>query len=137
MTPEQYPDLQAELIAGHPISGAYNVDDQIAADQINALDVTRTRANMTGAEILETADPTEYAALTADKKAQFLSFTSGNETINPEAGGIAQQIIVDIFGGGSATVTALSALRQETISRADELGFGAVVIGDIQNARAL
>lgn len=137
MTPEQYPDLQAELLAGHPVSGAYNADDQLAADQINALDVTRIRSNMTGAEILAATDSTEYAALTDAAKAQFLSFTSGNENIDPAAGGIAQEIIVDIFGGGSTTVTTLGLLRQESISRATELDFGFVIIGDIQNARAL
>ena len=137
MTPEQYPALQAELLAGHPISGAYDADDQLAADQINALDVTRIRANMTGAQIIEATDTAEYAALTDPKKSQFLAFVAGNETINPESGGIAQEILVDIFGGGSATITALSALRQETISRATELDFGLVIIGDIQNARAL
>ena len=137
MTPEQYPALQAELLAVHPVSGAYNADDQLAADQINALDIDSVKQNMTGAEILAATDSTEYAALTADKKAQFLSFTSGNETINPAVGGIAQEIIVDIFGGGSVTVTTLNLLRQETISRAAELDFGFVIIGDIQNARAL
>ena len=29
--------LKAELLAGHPDTGAYNVDDAIAADEINAL----------------------------------------------------------------------------------------------------
>ena len=137
MTPDQYPALKAELDAGHPVSGAYNADDQLAADQINLADVSRIRSNMTGAEILAATDTTEYAALTDAAKAQFLSFTSGNDTIDPAVGGIAQEIIVDIFGGGSVTVTTLGLLRQETISRATELDFGTVIIGDIQNARAL
>jgi len=119
------------------VSGAYNADDQLAADQINALDVSRIKANMTGAQIIDSVDSTEYAALSDNKKAQFLSFTSGNETINPAQGGIAQEILVDIFGGGSVTITTLGLLRQETISRATELDFGFVIIGDIQNARAL
>jgi len=92
---------------------------------------------MTGAEILAATDSTEYAGLSDAKKAQYLSFTSGNDTIDPAAGGIAQEIIVDIFGAGSVTVTTLALLRQETISRAEELGLGFVIIGDIQNARAL
>ena len=137
MNPSQYAALQTELLASHPITGAYNADDQLAADQINALDITRIKANMTGAEIIEAVDSTEYAALTDPQKANFLSFTSGNETINPQAGGIAQEILVDVFGGGSVTITTLGLLRQETISRATELDFGFVIIGDIQNARAL
>ena len=131
-----YVALKAELDAGHPVSGPYSGDDQLAADQINALDVTRIKAKMTGQEIREAADPTEYAALTDIKKDQWLSYTSG-ALMDPKVGGIDQQIVVDIFGGGSATVSALSTLRQETISRATELDFGFVIIGDIQNARAL
>lgn len=30
-------ELKAELLAGHPDTGAYNVDDTIAADEINAV----------------------------------------------------------------------------------------------------
>lgn len=32
-----YPALKTELTAGHPVTGAYNADDQLAADQLNAL----------------------------------------------------------------------------------------------------
>ena len=44
--------LAAELAAGHPTSGAYSADPQLAADQINAKDQTRIRASMTGATAL-------------------------------------------------------------------------------------
>ena len=32
-----YSGLQAELLAGHPNTGAYNADDALAADELNAL----------------------------------------------------------------------------------------------------
>ncbi|MGI9202661.1 MAG: hypothetical protein ACR2Q3_01555 [Woeseiaceae bacterium] len=32
-----YLALKAELLAGHPSTGAYNADDQLAADELNAL----------------------------------------------------------------------------------------------------
>lgn len=35
--PFDYPALQAELLAGHPVTGAYNIDDQLAANELNAL----------------------------------------------------------------------------------------------------
>lgn len=39
-----YPALAAELAAGHPDTGAYNVDDQLAADELNAENRTRNRS---------------------------------------------------------------------------------------------
>ena len=40
-----------------------------------------------------------------------------------------------VFGGGSATITALQALRVEAVSRAVELGLGTIYPGHVQNAR--
>jgi len=132
-----YTKLKNELAATHPITGAYNADDQLAADQLNEKNITRVRLSMSGAEVLLATDVAEYTALaTPDLKDQWLSFTS-HDHINPEIGGIAQQIVVDIFGGASVTVANLASLRDETISRAEELGLGKIIIGDVQNARAI
>ena len=133
---EDYPNLRTELDGSHPVTGAYNVDDLLAVDELNLKNITRIRASMSGQELLEATDSTEYAALTDAAKSQWLSLCA-QDTVNPEAGGVVQQIVVDIFGGGATTVTTLAAARQETISRAEELGFGTIVIGDVQNARAL
>lgn len=37
MNNDQYLILKTELLAGHPITGAYNADDALAADQLNAV----------------------------------------------------------------------------------------------------
>ena len=69
-------DLQAlrtELDAGHPVTGAYSVNYAVAADQINALNITRIRATMAGSELLDATDPTEYNAKTDAQKSQWLS----------------------------------------------------------------
>ena len=131
-----YQALQTELAGSHPISGAYNADAALAAAQINALDIVRIRASMSGQELLEATDSTEFGALSDAKKSQWLALT-GHDAVNPEAGGVAQEIVVDIFGGGSTTVTALGTLRQETVSRGVDLGFGYVTPGDVEFARAL
>jgi len=132
-----YVALKAELDGAHPITGVYDANDALARDELNALNIVRIKANMTGAEIIEATDTAEYTALLDDQKNRFLTFTSGNETINPELGGIAQEILVDVFGGGSNTIVALGALRNETVSRASDIGLGPVNLGDVQNARAL
>ena len=108
-----YVALKTELDTGHPETGAYNIDDQLAADELNALNIERIRAEMTGQEIREAADITEYGLLSDIKKDQWLSYTSGS-LMNPKVGGIDQEIVVDIFGQGSDTVINLNSLRNET-----------------------
>lgn len=132
---DDYPLIQAELVAGHPDTGAYDADDQIAADQMNAMNRERIKASMTGAEIFDETDPAELLALTSEKRREWYGFCAINSH-NPEVGGLAQQVVTDIFTGG-VTTSNLDAARRVPISRADELGFGVIRIGDIQNARAL
>lgn len=127
--------LAAELTTStHPITAVYNVDNILAAAELNDNNITQIRAQMTGQEIREAADPTEYSALTDIKKDQWLSYCSGS-VMDPKAGGIDQQIVVDIFGGGSVTVTTLSTLRNETVSQSTLLGFGTVHEGHVAEAR--
>ena len=130
-----YAALTAELAAGHPSTGVYSADAQTAANEINAANITRIKASMTGEEVFQATVMSEYKALGADKKAQWLAFTN-RDSINPEAGGRAQEIVVDIFGAGSQTVAALAAARNETVSRATVLGLGRVRAGDIIVARS-
>lgn len=129
-----YVALAAELNAGHPTSGAYASDPQAAANQINELNQTRIKASMTGAEIWDATVPSDYAGLTDAQKSQWLAFC-GIEKHDSSEGGLAQQIVVTLFGGGSATIAALSAARTETVSRASILGFSRVLAVDIQYAR--
>ena len=133
-----YTALRAELDSGHPVTGAYNADDQLAADELNALNITRIKASMTGAEIFAATDATELAALTPVERQEWYGFC-GIESVNPEAGGAAQNAVVSIFGAGSATVTALAAARQEAISRAQELDLNRSVVTKehVIEARAL
>ena len=50
--------------------------------------------------------------------------------------GLAEQVVKDIFGGASGTVTALAAARVEVVSRATEIGIGFVWPGNVELARA-
>lgn len=135
MNDAQLAILAAELTTStHPTTTTYDVDAQLAADELNAENVTRIKATMTGFELMENTDATEYSALTADGKVQWLSLC-GQDTVNPEAGGVIQDIVIDIFGGGSATVTALAAARQETVSQATALGLPLVNSLHVQSAR--
>lgn len=131
-----YQALKTELDATHPVTGAYDADDVIAAGQINAENITRIKARMSGREIFENTNAAEYAALTDAKKSEWISFC-GIDEHDPKSGGPAQEFVTYVFGGGSTTVSNLNTARDESISRATELGFGTVLVGDVQYARSL
>ena len=89
---------------------------------------------MSGSEVLQSVVPSEYNALTAEKKDQFWGLV-GIGVLDPW--GKEADVMIDIFGAGSATITALAVARIQLVSRAVELGFGRVETGDVQCARAL
>ncbi len=127
--------LRAELDAGHPVTGAYNVSDEIAAQEMNAINRTRMRASVSGSEILNATDDTEYTALTAAEKDSWL-ILCGIDSVDTNSG-VAKSLEADIFGVATITRTNLSNLRIENISRVTELSFSRVRTGTIQQARAL
>ena len=131
----QLADLKAELVAGHPGTGPYNVDHALAADELNAVNRTRNRASMSGDEIFQATDGTQWDALTDAQKTQWLSLC-GRDQLDPFAAANVK-VVTSIFGGGTATVIALQAARVENISRAEELGLGRVLPGTVAQARAL
>jgi len=127
-----YVALKAELVAGHPVTGAYSADNAAAAGQLNVVNRTRPKATMTGSEILQAINKTEFTALTAANK-QLVWDLLHLGTLNPF--GVEAALFVDAFGGGSATIAALAAARVDAVSRAEELGLGLVYPGDVENAR--
>jgi len=133
---ERYAVIAAELVTStHPTTDPYSGDDVLAQGELNALNVTRIRANMTGSEIWKVTDHTEFELLTDIQRDEWLAFCAIDDQ-DPEAGGLAQDFVVGIFGSG-ATLTALAAAREELISQGMVLGVGNVSLGDVQNARAL
>ena len=131
---ERYAAIAAELTTStHPTTNPYSVDDQTAREELNAENVTRIRATMTGSEIWDTTDYDEFAALTEIQRDEWLAFCAIDDH-DPKAGGLAQQFVVSIFGAGD-TLSALAATRNEDVSQATILGVGNVSLGDVQNAR--
>ncbi|NBT31821.1 MAG: hypothetical protein EBT13_07945 [Rhodobacteraceae bacterium] len=126
--------LAAELTAGHPSTGAYAADPQLAADQINAANQTRIKATISGSELFKATNKAEFAALPSAKQSAWRE-TCAIQEHDPAQGGITEATVLDIFPTQGATVAALAAARQETVSRAEVLGFGRVVAADIQRAR--
>ena len=131
-----YAILQTELLAGHPGTGAYNVDDALATNEINAVNRTVNK-NTTPEEAANATDATEFNALLAEDKDLWVSIL-GWATLNLNEG-IGLATATGIWAGAAGTITrpALIATRTTIVSRATELNLEFVTVGDIQNARAL
>jgi len=105
--------------------------DAEAADLLNLPNIQRNKTSMSGVELLEAQWSTEFAALTDAKKAQWLALC-GLSSVDPF--GVAVEIVKDIWGNSSITVSNLAAARVEIISRATELSI-TVSLGQVQAER--
>jgi len=127
--------LKGEL-ANDPLGRGYaGLDAEQAAASLNLKDRSRVRASMSGDEVFQATVAAEFAALAANSRKQdmWLAFCARGSIDPAGAGNVA--FVQFIFGAGSATVAALSSLRQETISRAAELGLGEVLPGEVEEVR--
>jgi hypothetical protein len=136
-----YIALKSEIDTDPLTRGYSGMTDQQVADDMNTVYRTRNRDSMTGDEIFQATDPTEYNGLdtgsgnTADNQGHWLAFC-GRTEIDPFATANVQ-LVQSIFGGGSTTVSNLQTARLENVSRADELGLGFIRSGYVEYARTL
>ena len=126
--------LKAELLAGHPGTGAYSSDDAVATAELLTVNRSRNLSSLTGSEVVNAINVTEFDALSAVDKQMVWDIVHLGD-VNPF--GVEATLFTNIFGGGSTTITALAAARTEAVSRAEELGFGSVGVGHVQEARRL
>jgi hypothetical protein len=127
--------LKAELTAGQPGSGAYDADDATAAAQLNVVNRTLPRASLTGSEVLNAVDTTEWLALDDARRQQVWDIVHLG-TVNPF--GVEATLMTAIFPAAeSPTIAALAEARQRPVSRGVERGFGFVGHADVEDARAL
>ena len=134
-SPEQIQLIRDYLDANAATYAA--LSDQEAADLMNTQSETRIRAEMAGAEVYSLTDITEFDGLTEVRQSLWLTLCS-IDTFDPANGTPGVSLAVRLFGGGSATVTALQAARQEAVSPAVlYIGIHRVHAPDITAARAL
>ncbi len=129
-----YQKLKTELTTDPLVRGYSGMSDVVAATNLNTVNRVVHKLSMTGSEVLQNVVAIEYNALTAEKKEQFWGLL-GIGVLDPW--GKEADVMIDIFGSGSATLTALNAARSMTVSRGVELGLGLIAVGDVQCARAL
>lgn len=125
-----YEILKAEIDGNPGLYGA--MTDQQVVDELNIVNKSQNRTSMTRQEIYENIDPAALSALTSIQLAQLNLALS--DTVDPF--GNAAQVFIDVFGGGSQTITNLQAARVDTVSRASQLGLGIVKLGHVTEARA-
>ena len=128
-----YAILRAELLAGHPDTGAYAADAETAANQGNAVNRTRIRESMSGDEIFQQTDKVEFASLTTEKQQLWLAFC-GRDQIDPSKDANID-FVKWVYGDGSNTVSNLNTARTEQVSRFVEIDLGVVAPGHVENAR--
>ncbi len=131
-----YEALKAELIAGHPGTGVYDVDDQLAADQLNAINRTRNRTLVTGKVVKDAFDgqSAEWAAIGAPARSEVLALTARDD-LNPF--GVDAMMLQEAVGANAPnTLVALIAYRVEDISRAVEIGYNVISAADVYSARS-
>lgn len=126
--------LKAEIDSDPLTRGYAGMDDAAVAASLNTADRSRNKTSVSGSDVFAQIDATEFNAKTADQKRDVLQLCA-IDSLDPF--GVGADIIVDVFGGGSTTVTTLAAFRVETISRAEELGLGVVATGHVEEARRL
>lgn len=125
--------LSDELTSDPLTRGYSGMTDEAAAADLNISYRSRNRTSMTGSEVLNAVDTTEWVGLT-DAQRQTVWDVVHLGDINPF--GVEQTLMINVFGGGSDTITALASARITLVSRAIELGLGSVRAGDVQRARA-
>lgn len=123
--------LEDEL-ANDPLGRGYStMTDEEIYDSGWVKNRNRSRTSMTGREVGAEVVSSEYNSLQSTKKTQFLELIA-SEDLDPY--GLAETVVIDIFGSGSTTVSNLAAARVEVIGRWNELGISPKV-GEIEDAR--
>ena len=127
-----YVALKSEIVTDPLVRGYSGMTDQEVADDMNTVYRTRNRSVMTGKEVKDRIDVTEWDART-DAQKQLVLAMCNRDDLDPF--GIDAQIFQDAMAGATNTLGNLTAYRVEDISRATELGFGVITGPNVDTAR--
>lgn len=125
--------LKTELTTDPLARGYAGMSDEEAASSLNTvIDRVLNKTSMSGSEVYNAIVESEYDLLTDPQKQEVWDILHLGD-INPF--GLEATRFMTIFGGGSATITALASLRKTDVSRGVELGLGHVRPGNVTEAR--
>ena len=137
MAQQKHIDLKDELDTDPLTRGYAGMTDAEVRDSINAADRTVDRETMSGSEIFEAIDVTEWSGRTADQKDDIKFVVSLGDQIQIASGTKARDMLQNALSGATNSIANLGSISTKAVSRAEELGLGFVKIGDVQKARAL
>lgn len=129
--------LKSELTNGHPGTGPYSSDNETAANQLNVVNRTRSKATLRGSDIYNALVPAEFTALQAAQQARVRDIFHLGDSIDVGPDSNVRSVLLSVFNGGSQTRANLIAAATEPASRANELGLGFVTPSDVADARRL
>jgi hypothetical protein len=131
--------LHSEIVSDPAALGYAGKNDQQVADLLNSTTTGRTQARktVTKNEILSAIRNADYPTTSAQDAIRWnkLNLMLSVDTIDASS-----QNVKDTFNAifsGTPTLTNLSALGTRVVSRAEELGFGPITAGDVQQARVV
>ncbi len=143
--------LKTELLAGHPVTGAYNVDDALAAAEVMAVNVdlvglitigelrewalTNSRAfNLDAARTTGSTDQIKSIAVVG-----MSILNSGPDGLDPANATHVAMVTELVAAGVWSTADRIALIDKATkiVSRAEILGLGRVKHGHVQMARAI
>ena len=134
---EQYLIILKNELDNDPLARGYaGMTDSQAANSLNDENITIVRDFISGQEVFQALDVTEFQALTVANKSTVLEITHRDE-INT-ANSNERNFLLDIFGGGSTTVSNLQSVRNQNISRAFQIGIPVTIKpGYVNRARSI
>lgn len=136
MADQQWAALVSEIQSDPLARGYAGMSDAQVLASLNTVDRDNWQA-LTGSEIVEAIDVTEYKALSVVNRDAVDMVVSSGDAIQTAPGSNARAIFIDAFGGGSTTITVLAAIANPQQSRAQELGIsGYVTAYRVGQARA-
>ena len=126
--------LKTELDTDPLERGYASMADVAAAVDLNTEYRTRDVLSVSGQQLFEAVDPTDFAGLSDAQKALLYAIVGmGTILVN---GTNTKAALLAMFGAGTTTRSNLATLQTETFSRATEIGLGGVKVGYVQQARA-
>jgi len=129
--------LRTELTTD-PLSAGYAAMSDLAVATLLNDDTTGRTVQvptLDSVQLYEAIDTAEFDALTAAQKVDIDRLYGLGVGIDITAGSKARAVLVNAFGPGSASRTAILAIVVKAVSRAEELGIGHVWEGHVQTAR--
>lgn len=123
-------------LTNDPLSRGYAAmtESEVVDSLVNNKDRSHIRERMDSSEVFQAIDIAEYLSKTDQQQRNIMAVLAFG-SVNPQ--GKEAALFQQIFGGGSATISALQTARTEYISRAQELGISNVYVVDVEKARGL